>query len=129
MVISTFVPTSLVDNPAFRNVLEIAEPQYKLPTRNTIKKYVNSKWPGMKPVIVKNAAGASEVHATADIWTTRACKASCLGITVHFFNPASKKRESFAIACREFPSPHTGIRIAALLKEILHEFGIFTKLR
>jgi hypothetical protein len=42
MVISTCVPTSIVDAP-FREMLEIAEPQYRLPTRNTIKKYVNSE--------------------------------------------------------------------------------------
>jgi hypothetical protein len=129
MVISTFVPTSLVDAPAFREMLEIAEPQYRVPTRNTIKKFVNSTWPDMKAVIVGIAAEAEEVHLTADIWSTRACNASCLGITAHFYNPITKKRETFAIACREFPSPHTGSRIAALVKEVALELGIFLKLR
>jgi hypothetical protein len=129
MVISTFVPTSFVDAPGFRNVLEIAEPQFRPPTRNTVKKYINNTWPSMKAVIIKKAAGAREIHATADIWSTRACKASCLGITVHFFNPETKKRETYAIACRDFPSPHTGVRIAALLRKIAEEFGIFPKLR
>lgn len=129
LVVSTFVPTSIVDAPAFRELMELAEPQYKLPTRNTIKKYVNSTWPKLKTYIIEVAARAEEVHATADIWSTRACNASCLGITVHFYGPETKKRETFAIACREFASPHTGSRIAALVKEIAQEFGIFSKLR
>jgi len=129
MVISTFVPTSLVDAPAFREMLEVAEPQYRVPTRNTIKKFVNSTWPDMKAVIVGIAAEAEEVHLTADIWSTRACNASCLGSTAHLYSPITKKRETFAIACREFPSPHTGSRIAALVKEVALELGIFLKLR
>jgi hypothetical protein len=129
MVISTFVPTSIVDAPAFRDLMELAEPQFKVPSRNTIRKYVNCTWPKQKSAIIENAAMAEEVHATADIWSTRACNTSCLGITLHFYSPATQKRETFAIACREFPSPHTGTRIAALVKEITQEFGIYSKLR
>jgi hypothetical protein len=129
MVLSTFVPTSIVDAPAFREMLEIAEPQYKVPTRNTVKKYMNNTWPKLKSVIMENLASASEVHVTADNWSTRACNASCLGVTVHFYSPLTKKRETFAIACREFASPHTGSRISALVKEIANEFGIYSKLK
>ncbi len=42
-------------------MLEIAEPQYRLPTRNTIKKYVISTWPNLKSVIMDTAAEAEEV--------------------------------------------------------------------
>lgn len=129
LVVSTFVPTSIVDAPAFREMMELAEPQYKVPTRNTVRKYVNQTWPKFKSVIMESAAAAEEVHATADIWSTRACNSSCLGITIHFYSPGTKKRETYAIACREFPSPHTGSRIAALVKEITQQFGIYIKLR
>jgi hypothetical protein len=78
---------------------------------------------------LERLANAEEVHVTSDIWSTRACTGSCLGVTVHFFNMQSKKREFFCIACRDFSSPHTGLRIAELLKEICKEFGFFSKLR
>jgi hypothetical protein len=48
---------------------------------------------------------------------------------LHFYDPVARKREAFPIACRHFPSPHTGERIADLVKKIAVEFGIFTKLR
>lgn len=110
-------------------MMELADPHYQVPTRNTVRKYVNCTWPKFKSVIMDSAARAEEVHATADIWSTRACNSSCLGITIHFYDPVTKKREAFAIACREFPSPHTGSRIAALVQEIAEQFGIFSKLR
>jgi len=114
---------------ACRELMEVAEPQFKVPTRNTVKKYVNFTWPKLKLAIIEKLAAAEEVHITSDIWSTRACKASCLGVTVHFYSPVTRKRETFVIACREFSSPHTGSRIAALVKEIAEEFGILGKLR
>jgi hypothetical protein len=108
---------------------EEAKPQFKIPIRNTIQKYVNSARPDLKSVIMKILASADEVHLTADYWSTRVCNASYLGVTVHFYNPVNKKREMFAIACREFASPHTGSQIAALSEEIAREFGIYLKLR
>jgi hypothetical protein len=129
MVLATFVPTALVDAPEFRDLMELAEPQFKLPTRNTIRKHMNNAWPKMKTMILEKAAHAVEVHFTADEWSTRACNSSCLGVTLHFFDPVAKKRESFPIACRHFPSPQTGERIADMVKEIAVEFRIFTKLR
>jgi hypothetical protein len=129
MVLATFVPAALVDAPEFRELMELAEPQFQVPTRNTIRKHMNKAWPKMKALIVEKAAQAVEVHLTADEWSTRACSSTCLGVTLHFFDPAAKKRECFSIACRHFPSPHTGERIAALVKEVAVEYNIFSKLR
>jgi hypothetical protein len=122
-VILTFIPTSIID------MWEEAEPQFKIPIRNTIQKYVNSAWPDLKSVIMENLASADEVHLTADYWSTRVSNASCLVVTVHFYSPVNKKREMFAIACREFASPHTGCQIAALIQVKAREFGIYLKLR
>jgi hypothetical protein len=129
MVLGTFVPTSLVDTPEFRELMELAEPQFKIPTRNTIRKQMNNVWPSIHAKILEKTARALEVHLTADIWSTRACNSSCLGVTLHFFDPVEKKRETFAIACRHFPSPHTGERIADMVRQIASEFGILDKLR
>jgi hypothetical protein len=128
-VLGTFVPTSLVDAPEFRDLMELAEPQFKVPTRNTIRTHMNNAWPQMKAKIIEKASRALETHFTVDEWTTRACNSSSLGVTLHFYDPATKKREVFAIACRHFPSPHTGERIADLVKQIAGEYGIFPKLR
>ena len=90
---------------------------------------MDSAWPDLKSVIMENLASADEVHLTADYWSTRVYNASYLGVTVHFYSPVNKIREMFAIACREFASPHTRSQIAALFEEIAREFGIYLKLR
>ena len=45
-------------------------------------------------------------------------------VTVHLFTHHDKKRHSITLACRRFPSPHTGDRIAELLESVLDEWQI-----
>jgi hypothetical protein len=88
---------------------------------------MNNAWPHMKAKIMEK--NQMEIYFTVDEWSTRACNSSSLGVTLHFYDPALKKREAFAIACRQFPSHHRGERIADLVKQIPVEFRIFPKLR
>lgn len=66
------------------------------------------------------------VCSTADIWSIN--HKSFMGVTLHWINPKTLKRESVALSCRRFISPHTFDRIAAHLKEINDEYGITKKL-
>ena len=70
---------------------------------------------------------ARKISTTLDIWTSDKCSKSYLGVTVHFVNPKTRKRNNFRVCCREFDSPHTGTNIAKMLKNIFIDFDIQDK--
>uniref|UniRef100_A0A1X7U5U4 DUF659 domain-containing protein n=1 Tax=Amphimedon queenslandica TaxID=400682 RepID=A0A1X7U5U4_AMPQE len=62
---------------------------------------------------------AVAISLCADIWSKTGMSASVLGVTAHFFTLNSNKRHSICIALKRFPSPHTGTRIAELIRNIV----------
>ena len=63
-----------------------------------------------------------------DIWTTKKCKDSFIGITCHMLNTKTRKRENYRISCRLMDCPHTGLNIAKFMKNIFMEYGINGKM-
>jgi hypothetical protein len=41
-----------------------------------------------------------------------------------YYNPKTEKQEVAALACRDFPHPHTGIRIRELFERFFKEYGL-----
>ena len=60
----------------------------------------------------------------SDVWTKQGMTASFLGVTVHCFTYSDKKRHNITLAVRRFEQPHTGQRIAELLRRIVDEWKI-----
>ena len=69
---------------------------------------------------IKSALTQSrQVSVTTDIWSSKGCLNSYLGITTHSFNPVTRKKENYCVSCRLFDCPHTGQNM---------EFGIQSKI-
>lgn len=62
------------------------------------------------------------VCLTADIWSSRA--KSYLGVTCHWLDPQSFKRESMILACVRFTGCHSYDRIAHILNDTMNKYGI-----
>ena len=78
---------------------------------------------------IKSALTQSrQVSVTTDIWSSKGCLNSYLGITTHSFNPVTRKKENYRVSCRLFDCPHTGRNIAKMMKRIFMEFGIQSKI-
>lgn len=70
---------------------------------------------------------ARRVAITTDIWTTDKCVDSYIGLTAHFVNRKTRKREVYRICCREFNVIHSGLNIARKFQVIFMEYNMETK--
>lgn len=75
-------PFSTVDGKGFRYMLSRPWPLYKIPTRNTIKKYIDYLSIRFKEKI----ENAENISVTTDAWTDAYTMKSFLRITIHFLN-------------------------------------------
>ena len=121
------LPIRLVSYPSFKKFVNDLNPHARVPEQSKVKRELDNLWDTVKISIGKALNFSRESSVTADIWTSKNLKYSYLGLTVHFFDPESKKKCSRKIACREIASPHTGVRIADMIADILDEYKIFNK--
>ena len=114
----------MVDGPEFRDFLTEMNEQYEIPGRKKIGKEVEKVYTELKHTISLVLQNAKRISLCCDIWTKQGMTASFLGITIHCFTFHDKKRHSITLAVRRFESPHTGERIADLLRAIIDEWNI-----
>ena len=121
---STNAPLSLVDCEEFRDLLSEMDRRYDIPHRWKLGQEINKLYDRLKHNISLHLENAKRVTLCCDVWSKQGMTASFLGTTVHFFTHHDKKKYSITLACRRFPSPHTGDRIAELLESVLDEWEI-----
>lgn len=120
-------PVSMVEDPGFRAYVSALNPRAGVPCRATMRKRINHVWPTIRSRIVEQVAKARCCHITTDIWSSQGCAASYLGMTVHFYDLEKNCLKSYAVSCEEFPSPHTGERIAQAIQNICENLSIWNK--
>ena len=102
--------------------------QAKVPSRWRLKRAVKAL---KKDVIVKMKDALKHgrrVSSTVDIWSSRKCKDSYLGVTCHFLNMKTRKRENYRLSCRLMNCPHTGLNTAKMIKKIFKEYEVEEKM-
>lgn len=65
------------------------------------------------------------VCTTADIWATR--HKSYIGMSVHWLDPETFRRQSSTLSCERFPIPHNGHKSAQMIGKQHIRFGIGKK--
>ena len=125
---ATNVPLSLVDCPEFHDLLKEMDKQYAIPGRKKLGKEIEMVYRKLKNNISLTLEKAKRVSICTDIWSKQGMTASFLGVTAHFFTFIDKKRHSITLAVKRFESPHTGMRIAALLQVVMSEWKIQQKI-
>ena len=120
-------PVSMVEDKGFWDFVHELNPRASIPCRTTMRKRINQVWPSMREKIMKQVEKTGSCHITMDIWSSQGCAASYLGMTIHFFDLEKNALQSYAVSCEEFPSPHTGERIAETIKNICENIGIWSK--
>ena len=81
----------------------------------------------VKEKITEALGQARKVSVTTDIWSSKGCINSFLGITTHSYNPSTRKKENYRVSCRVFDVKHSGKNIAKMMKRILMEYDIESK--
>ena len=80
----------------------------------------------MMKKIKETLEGVDNVSTTADVWTAH--HRSYLGMTVHWIDQKSLKRQKAAIACIRIIGRHTYDVLAAKIEEVHRNFGLHGKI-
>lgn len=70
-------------------------PLYKVPSRNTIKTYIDDKYKFVESIFRSELKNISYFSLTIDIWTDSQQMKSFLGITIHYIQSLSLKSDIY----------------------------------
>ncbi|CAN0921385.1 Putative AC transposase [Linum grandiflorum] len=100
-------PLSIVDHLYFRRFVTSLQPQFQVPSRNTVKKDIMRLYELQRKKLQKNIdQNLGKIAVTTDLWT------------------ASNQKKGFCY----LPAPHTADRLASVLMECLMDWNIDSKI-
>ncbi|XP_018400179.1 PREDICTED: uncharacterized protein LOC108777723 [Cyphomyrmex costatus] len=125
-VIETVQPLSLVDNPAFIDLFKIGLPSsIRIICTKTLREKLIQSYVDMKSALDKKLSKIDILSTTADLWSK--AKRSYLGITAHWIDERTLKRESAALACRRMKGKHSFDVLASAINSVFLEYHIQNK--
>lgn len=124
-VCDALVPFSTVNNPSFRALMTLAFPDINILDRRSLSEKIKAEYTLTKDSMRKQFERLDYICVTADCWTSH--KRSFLGMTAHWINQSSFKRESASIACKGISGSHKNEVLTKHIEEILDEFNILSK--
>ena len=116
----------VIEGEAFCKMVSKLDPQYQVPSRETIKKAIMKSFEDRKTVVknfIKNIPG--KVALTTDIWSSLKSE-GFLGITIHFIDENWILRH-FTLDIFRFKGAHTGQAIADEIYRIITEHELQLK--
>ncbi|XP_060605586.1 zinc finger BED domain-containing protein 4-like [Ruditapes philippinarum] len=126
MIVKDYIPLSIVESEGFLNLMQIVVPEYKVPSRNTVKSRIEKRYDDERESLVKNLESVQSVSLTTDTWTSNATD-SYMTITEHHLTD-DWVMESNVLMTREMQERHTGENLANKLKDCVSEFGLENKI-
>lgn len=93
-----------------------------IPSRPKFVKTLNDEFKEMKEKLKETLGQQKYLCLTADVWSSRA--QSYLGVTVHFLNRETFKRESFVLAFKQLHFKQTYKELGNAMTDIFDEYGI-----
>jgi hypothetical protein len=114
-------PFSTVEDQSFVELVEVLDKNIKVMSRRTLMRRIEESKDLVQAEIGRLFEKASNVATCADIWATKSD--SYFGVAATCVDD-NFKRQIRLLACRPFPNPHTGERIAEVLFDIHREFGL-----
>lgn len=126
-IIDDMLPLSTVESSAFRKLVnELSPGTVQLPDRKTLSSNIKQAYESMMKKIKETLEGVDNVSTTADVWMAH--HRSYLGMTVHWIDQKSLKRQKAAIACMRIIGRHTYDVLAAKSEEVHRKFGLHGKI-
>lgn len=96
--------------------------ELKMMSRPILNSKINSSFGAMKNQMITKFLNVKYISLTSDIWS---CKhRSFMGMTAHYIDPVTFKRQISTISCSRFSFPHTSDRIAEHLQIECDIYGI-----
>ena len=113
-------PTSIVNGEGFKRFVNKLNPDYQVPSKKTVTKYVTLAYEECKQLL-RAAISGKDVALTTDLWTSH--QRSYITVTAHYLTTDWQLKVN-VLATRPIDDRHTGQNIAKHLKAIADEFGI-----
>ena len=125
MIIKDYVPLSIVESESFVNLMQIVAPDYKVPSRNTVKSRLIKRYDDERDSLVKELNSVQSVSLTTDTWTSNATE-SYITVTEHHITD-DWEMQSNVLMTRAMPERHTGENLANKLLDCASEFELENK--
>lgn len=77
-------PFNIVENEELKHLLKVIAPQYKLPSRYTITRWLDEKYHVLSEIYKDKLLEVQHITLTTDIWSDTMQMRSFLGVTAHF---------------------------------------------
>ena len=126
-IVDDMLPLTRVESPAFKKLVDELSPHpVQLPDRKTLSSHLEQSHELMMKKIKEILEGVDKVSTTADVWMAH--HRSYLGMTVHWIDKKSLKRQKAEIACIRIIGCHTYDILAAKMEEVHRSFGLHCKI-
>lgn len=123
MICKDYQPLSIVEHTGFNKLIKTIAPQYKMPSRFTIKRLIMDKF-DLLSTNMKQTLVDKKCTLTTDIWTDPQTR-SFISVTVHFYDENNDRLIfSGTIGVFMIEDRHTGEKIANELKLVCTEWNI-----
>ena len=120
-------PLSVVDEPSFRRLLEIAEPRFQLPHRTHFtEKVIPNKYREVRAIVEKQLGAVQNCAMTTDLWTSQHQHRSYISLTVHFVD-SGFKTQSRCLQTLEVPQDHDASSLKDVLASLFQSWKITEK--
>lgn len=123
--IKDIVPAHLTDSHALREFMNYVKPDFNVPSRRKLTRDIAQLGEEAKGAMSNLLANVSYVATTADSWSAH--NRSFLGMTVHWIDPASLKREKAVLGIKEIVVQQRGTYLARAMMDLHQEFGLSNK--
>ena len=122
MICKDYEPFSMVEREGFKTFVKKNLPQYRIPTRKTIKTQMEKKYKKVSSNYKDFLKNSNHITLTTDIWTDTMNTRSFLGVTTHF----QQNSEMFSanLGVHQMSTNHTGLHIRDKLAEVCTEWEI-----
>ena len=120
------LPLSTVESSSFRKLINaLTSTSVQLPDRKSLTLYLEKAFESMIKKVKEALDGVDHISTTADVWTAH--HKSYLGMTAHWIDQKSLKRQKAAIACVRVIGRHTYDVLAASIEEIHRKYRLSGK--
>lgn len=115
-------PFSIVENEGFKNLMKAVAPQYKVPSRTSLRRWLDAKYEAISETFKTKLSSIENITLTTDIWSDTLNMKSFLGVTAHF--GVETELFSVTLGVYELDQRHTSQYIAEMLLATCQDWGL-----
>ena len=121
-VTDTLSPLSVVEQQSFKDLLVNLRPDLEMPSRYKITTHLAKTKEQVMGKVNAAMNGVESVATTTDCWLVH--HRSFLGITTHWLNAETMKREYATLACRRLTGSHNYLLLGKEIAKVHDHFNI-----